>query len=80
MSGTTASNPLDVCGVEVAICTGNALKRKRRNYAQLLQLHPSRRRETSSRIILRLQPCEKRTAKERSTMSSQETLWEDILL
>jgi hypothetical protein len=49
-------------------------------YAEMLQLHPTRRRESSSSVTPRLQPCERRTAKEKSTTSSQETLWEDVLL
>jgi hypothetical protein len=53
---------------------------KYRIYAELLQLHPSRRRETSSRIIPRLQPCERRTAKEKSITSSHGILWKDLLL
>jgi hypothetical protein len=36
----------------VATCIGNALKDEYRIYAELLQLHPSRRRETSSSIII----------------------------
>jgi hypothetical protein len=79
MSGSTASNPLDVCGVEVATCTGNAPKSEYRIYVVLLQLRPSRRRETSSGVIPRMQPREKRTAKEKSKTSSQGTLWEDVL-
>jgi hypothetical protein len=80
MSGPIASNPLDVCGAVVATCIGNALKYKNRIYAELLILNLSRRRGTSSSIILRLQPCKRRTAKERSTMGSQGILWEDVLL
>jgi hypothetical protein len=80
MSGPTASSPLDVCGVVLATFIGNALKYKYRIYAELLQLNLSRRRGTSSSIILRLQPCERRTAKEKSTMSSQGILWEDVLI
>jgi hypothetical protein len=34
-------------------------------------LHPSRRRETSSSVTPRLQPCEERTEKEKSTRSSK---------
>jgi hypothetical protein len=45
-------------------------KDKYRIYAEMLQLHPSRR-ETSSSIILKLQPCERRTAKEMSTIAPQ---------
>jgi hypothetical protein len=55
-------------------------KDKYRIYGELLQLHHSGRRETSSNIISRLQPCERRTAKEKSTKSSKGILWEDILL
>jgi hypothetical protein len=43
-------------------------------------LHPSRRREISSSIISRLQPYERRTAKEKSITTSQGILWEDVLL
>jgi hypothetical protein len=50
-----------------------------RFYSELLQLHSSRI-ETSSSVISRLQPCERRTAKEKSTASSQGILWEDVLL
>jgi hypothetical protein len=57
MSGPTASNPFDVCGMLVA-----------------------RKRETSSSVIPRLQACDNITAKEKSTTSSQGTLWEDVLL
>jgi hypothetical protein len=55
-------------------------KDEHRIYAELLQLHHNRRRETSSSVISRMQPRERRTAKEKSTMSSQKTLWEDVLL
>jgi hypothetical protein len=37
-----------------------------RIYADLLQLHPSRRRETSSSVVSRMQPRERRTAKGRA--------------
>jgi hypothetical protein len=80
MSRPTASFPLDFCGTIVATCVENTLKEKYRIHTELLQLHPRRRRETSSSIILRLQPCERRTAKEKSTMNSQGILWEDVLL
>jgi hypothetical protein len=46
----------------------------------MLQLHPNRRRESSSSVIPRLQPCERRTAKEKKTTSSHGTLWEEVLL
>jgi hypothetical protein len=58
---------------------GMPRKDEYRIYAELLQLHPTKRRESSSSVILRLQPCERRTAK-KSTTSSQVTLWEDVLL
>jgi hypothetical protein len=51
-----------------------------RMYAEMLQLHPKKRRESSSSVIPRLQPCQRRTAKEKSTTSSQRILWEDVLL
>jgi hypothetical protein len=38
-----------------------------------------RRRETSSSVISRLPPCERRTAKEENTTSSQGILWEEVL-
>jgi hypothetical protein len=47
-------------------------------YAELLQFQP-KRRETSRSIIERMQPSERRTAKENLT-SSQGILCEDILL
>jgi hypothetical protein len=80
MSGPIASNPLDVCGVVVGTCIRNAPKIEYRIYADLLQLHPSRRRGTSSSVILRMQPLERRTAEEKSKASSQGTLWEEFLL
>jgi hypothetical protein len=80
MSGPTASNPLDVCGAVVATCIIIALKREVKKYALLFQLRPSRRRETSSSVIPRMQPCEKITAKEKSTTSSHGVLWESVLL
>jgi hypothetical protein len=42
-------------------------------------LHPSRRREPSPTVTLRLQPCE-RTAKENSTTGFKGIHWEDVLL
>jgi hypothetical protein len=80
MSGPTASNPLDVCGAVVATFIENALKRQIQNLCQAAAVPPWRRRETSSSIIPRLQPCERRTAKEKSTISSKAILWEDVLL
>jgi hypothetical protein len=56
----------------------NALKHKCRIYAEMLQLHPGRT-ETSSSITPGLQPHKWRTAKEKSTTSSQQILWEDVL-
>jgi hypothetical protein len=53
---------------------------KYRIYAELLQLHPSGRRETSSSFMSKMQPRERRTAKEKNTTSSQWILWEDVLL
>jgi hypothetical protein len=53
MFGPIARNLLDVCGVVVAICVGNVPKGDYRYFAELLQLHPSRRRETSFSIISR---------------------------
>jgi hypothetical protein len=46
----------------------------------MLQLHPNRRSENSSSVIPRLHPCESRTAKGKSTMTSQGNLWKDVLL
>jgi hypothetical protein len=43
-------------------------------------LHPSRKRETSSSIISRMQPRERRTAKEKGTTSFKEILWEEVIL
>jgi hypothetical protein len=74
--GQTASNPLGVC---VAVVDTWVQKDKYKIYAERPQQHPSRRREVSSSVILRLWPCKKRSAKEKST-SSQEILWEDVLL
>jgi hypothetical protein len=51
-----------------------------RIYVTLLQLHSSRRREASSSVSSRLQPCERKTAKEKSTRISEEILWEEVLL
>jgi hypothetical protein len=59
---------------------GMPRKDEYRIYAEMLQLRPTRRRESSSSVIPRLQPCERRTAKEKSTTSSQGTHWEDVLL
>jgi hypothetical protein len=50
-SGPTASNPLNVCGVLVATCIGNPRKDEYKIYSELLQLHPSGRRETSGAMI-----------------------------
>jgi hypothetical protein len=66
-------------------CCGGHLNREcpektYRIYVKLLQLHPGRRRETSSSIILRLQPCERRTAQEKSRTSSQGIFWENVFL
>jgi hypothetical protein len=79
MSGPTANNPFDVCDVVVATFIGNAPKRQYRIYAELLQLQLSWRKPSSS-VISRMQPRERRTAKEESTTSSQGTLWEDVPL
>jgi hypothetical protein len=49
------------------------LEDEHRIYAELLQLHPSRR-ETSSSVISRLQPCERRTAQQ-SPKGSSERMW-----
>jgi hypothetical protein len=49
-------------------------------YAEMLQLHPTRRRESSSSVIPRMQPRERRTVKEKSTKSSQGILLEEGLL
>jgi hypothetical protein len=57
---------------------GMPRKDEYRTYAELLQLHSSRR-ETSSSVI-QLQSCERRTAKDKSTKSSQRILWEDVIL
>jgi hypothetical protein len=51
-----------------------------RIYDELFQLYAGRKKEASSNVIPRLQPCERRTAKEKSRTSSQEILWEDVLL
>jgi hypothetical protein len=40
MSGTTASNPLDVCGAVVAICIGNVLKQRIQNLRQAAAIAP----------------------------------------
>jgi hypothetical protein len=45
-------------------------KDKHRIYVELLQLRSSRRRAISTCVIPRLQPCERRTAKVKSTTSS----------
>jgi hypothetical protein len=42
-------------------------------------LHSSRRRGNSSSVLSSLQPCERRTEKEKITTSSQGILWEDVL-
>jgi hypothetical protein len=47
-------------------------------YTKLLKLYPSRR-ETSSSVILKMQPCERRTAKEKSTTNSHSIPLEDVL-
>jgi hypothetical protein len=49
-------------------------------YAELLQLHPSRRRQTSPSVIPRLQPYERTTAKERSRTNFEGILREEVLL
>jgi hypothetical protein len=68
MSGPTASNSLDVCGMVVATCNR---KCPDRIYAELLRLHPTGRKETSTSVISRLQQCGRRTAKEKSKTSSK---------
>jgi hypothetical protein len=80
MSRPIASNPLDVCGVVVATRIGNALKRHIQNLRRVAAIAPCRRRDTSSSVISRMQPRERRTAKEKSTTSSQGIPWEDVLL
>jgi hypothetical protein len=80
MSGPTASNPLDICGTDIVTCIGNALKRQIQIYTELLQLHPSRRRKSSSSVISRLQPCKSRIAKEKRKTSVQGILWEDVII
>jgi hypothetical protein len=60
--------PHGVSGVVVATCIGNALIRQIQNLCQAAGMHPSRWRQTSSSIILRMQPCE-RTVEEKSTRS-----------
>jgi hypothetical protein len=77
MSETTASNPIDVCGAVVTNCIVNALRRQE-IYDELRQLHPSRT-ESSSTVILRPQPCERRTAEENTT-GCKGILWEDVHL
>jgi hypothetical protein len=44
-------------------------------YAELLQLHPSRKREASSSVISRLQPCEGRRAQRAPKGSSGRTFF-----
>jgi hypothetical protein len=44
-----------------------------RIYAELVQFHPSRRRGTSSRVIPRLQPRERRTAEEKKKSTTTAT-------
>jgi hypothetical protein len=49
-----------------------------RIYAEFLQLPTSRRRETSSKLISRMRKREKRTAKEKSTTTSEGILREEL--
>jgi hypothetical protein len=60
----TASNSLDVRGAEVSTTT--------RIYAELLQLHP-RRRKTLSSFMPRLEPRERRTSKEKAHRGPKES-------
>jgi hypothetical protein len=76
MSGPTASNPLMFVMWWWQPAQGMPRKDEHRIYADLLQLHLNRRRET----IPRPQPYGSRTAKEKSKTSSEGTLWEDLLL
>jgi hypothetical protein len=55
-------------------------KDKYRIYTELLQLHPSRRRGTSSSVVSRMQARERRIAKEESITSSKGTIWKEVLL
>jgi glutamate synthase domain-containing protein 2 len=74
MCGPTASNAVDVCVVWWwPPAQGMSRKDEYRIYAEMRQLHTNRRREPSSSVIPRLQPCERGTAKEKSTTNSQGT-------
>jgi hypothetical protein len=80
MYGPTASNTHSFCSAVVTTCIRNSLKIQNRIYAKLLKLHPRRRRETSFSVIPRLQPCDRRTEKEKNTVNAQGILWEDVFL
>jgi hypothetical protein len=63
MYGTTASNPFDGCGAVVATLNREFPEKKQyRIYADLLQMHTSKSRETSSSAVSRMQPRERRRA------------------
>jgi hypothetical protein len=46
------------------LAQGTPRRDEYRIYAEMLQLHPNRRRESSSSVIPRLQPCERRRAQQ----------------
>jgi hypothetical protein len=75
MSGPTASNPLDVCGVVVATCIGNDLKTTPRCCNCILieveKPHPAH----TEAAAMRKENCKG----EEHTTNSQWTLWEDVL-
>jgi hypothetical protein len=60
--------------IDVLYCKGVC-----RMYVELLQLHPNRRRETSSSVIPRLYPHERRSEKEGAQQAPKATLWEYVL-
>jgi hypothetical protein len=56
-------------------------KDKYRIYTELLHLHPSRRTESSSSVIPRLQPCKRKTAKEKSIINNElERMWAGVVI
>jgi hypothetical protein len=78
MAGPAASNPLDIC------CGGGHLHREcpeKVNTESTLSCWNCtlvEREKPHSIYITRMQPCERRTAK-KSTRSSQEIFWENVL-
>jgi hypothetical protein len=78
MFGPPAGNPLNVCGVVVATCTGNALKRQIQNLrraAIMIQWERSLIQHHIESAVMQNENC-----KGEDTMTTQGILWEDVLL